>query len=67
MATETTSIPPIRLAWSVDEAAHIIGISERKMYDIVRSREIQSIKLGGRRLIRHVDIEQFLAELVDAS
>ncbi len=53
----------VRLAWSVEEAAVLIGISRRKMFDLVRYREVRSIKIGGRRLIRHVDLEQFLADL----
>ena len=56
----------MRLAWSVDEAAELIGISRRKMFDLVRYKEVRSIKVGGRRLIRHVDLERYLADLAEA-
>ncbi len=56
-----------RLAWSVAEAAEIIGISQRKMFDLIRDGSVHSIKVGGRRLIRHVDLERFVDGLADVA
>ena len=49
-----------RLAYSVDEAAALIGISRRSIYELLRSHQLGSIKIGSRRLIRHSDLERFL-------
>lgn len=41
-----------RLAYSMQEAAKQIGISRQRLYELVDAGEIESVKLGGRRLIR---------------
>ena len=52
-----------RMAWSVDEAASLIGISRRLLYELLRSGQLRSVKIGSRRLIRQQDLERFLEEL----
>ncbi len=49
------------------EAAEIIGISQRKMFDLIRDGSVHSIKVGGRRLIRHIDLERFVDGLADVA
>ena len=52
-----------RLAWSVDETAELLGISRRSLYELLRSGELRSVKIGSRRLIRNADLERFVDEL----
>ena len=52
-----------RLAYSVEEAAAIIGISRRTVYELLRTGQLRSVKIGSRRLIRHTDLERFIDEL----
>lgn len=50
-----------RLAYSPAEAAHLIGISRARLYQLLDDGTIPSCKIGRRRLIRH----QALLDLLD--
>lgn len=54
---------PAPLAVSVETAAHMLGISRATAFTYVRSGEIPSLKLGGRRLVRVRDLEAVLDRL----
>jgi excisionase family DNA binding protein len=58
---------PVRLAWNVDEAAGIIGISRRHLYEFIRTGELRSVKIGTRRLVRHSDLVAFVQGLEEAA
>ena len=49
-----------RLAYSVDEAASLTGLSRDLLYDEMRRGHLASIKVGRRRLITHQHLQQFL-------
>jgi len=49
-----------RLAYSVDEAAHLTGLSRDLLYDQMRFGNLDSIKVGRRRLITRQHLERFL-------
>ena len=49
-----------RLAYSVDEAAHLTGLSRDLLYDQMRHGNLDYIKIGRRRLITRQHLEQFL-------
>jgi excisionase family DNA binding protein len=49
-----------RLAYSVDEAARLTGLSRDLLYDEIRRGNLASIKVGRRRLITHHHLQQFL-------
>ena len=53
---------PDALAYSVNEAAHLIGVSRRTLYQLIAERRLNSIKLRGSRLITRSALEQLLAE-----
>ncbi len=40
-----------RLTYSVPEAARLLGVSPRHLYDLVHDGEVRSIRLGRRVLI----------------
>lgn len=65
--TESEEQPKYKLAYCVEEAGDMIGISRRSIYELIRSGQLGSVKIGSRRLIRHTDLERFLAELDDAA
>tara|TARA_R110002126_G_scaffold69715_12_gene175863 strand:+ start:6991 stop:7191 length:201 start_codon:yes stop_codon:yes gene_type:complete len=54
---------PARLAVSPSEAARMAGIGRTKLYELISSNEIASVKLGSRRLIRVSAIEAWLDSL----
>ncbi len=43
---------------SVQEAAKLLGISERMAWKLVASGEINSIRLGGRRMIARAEVDR---------
>jgi excisionase family DNA binding protein len=51
----------VRLAYSVPEVAKLIGISKSKIWELIRSGELGSIKICGRRVVRHSDLLALLA------
>ncbi len=51
-----------RLAGSVDDAAHALGVSRRHIYDLLEAGELSSFKSGRRRLIRLRALEAYIAK-----
>ena len=49
-----------RLAYSVDEAARLTGLSRDLLYDEMRRGHLTYLKVGRRRLITRQHLEQFL-------
>jgi excisionase family DNA binding protein len=54
------SPPAERLAYSVDEAARLAGLSRDLLYDEMRRGNLDYIKVGRRRLITRQHLERFL-------
>jgi excisionase family DNA binding protein len=54
---------PTALAYSVDEASRVLGVSRRTVYELIAEGRIRSAKLYARRLITRAELERFLAEL----
>jgi len=60
-ADATGVAPPTeRLAYSVDEAAQLTGLSRDLLYDEMRRGNLRYLKVGRRRLIRRQHLEEFL-------
>ena len=49
-----------RLAYSVDEAARLTGLSRDLLYDEMRRGNLIYVKIGRRRLITRQHLQQFL-------
>ncbi len=49
-----------RLAYSVDEAARLTGLSRDLLYDQMRRGKLSYVKIGRRRVITRQHLEQFL-------
>src|SRR6266699_6874090 len=52
--------PSGRLAYSVDEAARLTGLSRDLLYDQMRRGNLAYVKVGRRRLITRQHLNQFL-------
>lgn len=50
------------LALSVADAARAIGVSRATLYLLFAQHEIQSVKIGKRRLVERAELERFLAD-----
>jgi excisionase family DNA binding protein len=51
-----------RLAYSVDEAAQITGLSRDLLYEQMRTGRLRYVKVGRRRIITRQDLDAFLAQ-----
>ncbi len=51
-----------RLAYSVDEAAQITGLSRDLLYDQMRTGRLAYLKVGRRRIITREHLEAFLSQ-----
>ena len=49
MKTDESTVPA--LAYRVDEAAEAVRLSRSQIYELIRSGQLRTIKLGRRRLV----------------
>ena len=56
----TSARPLIPLAYRVEDAAAVIGISRATLYELIQEGVIPSRKVGATTIIRHVDLDAFL-------
>ncbi len=55
-----------RLVYTIDEAAEELRLGRTALYDLRRSGQLDSIKIGRRRLVTRDDLLMFLGSLRDA-
>jgi excisionase family DNA binding protein len=70
--TASSTLPPLngkqepdsaeRLAYSIDEAARLTGLSRDLLYDQMRLGNLTYVKVGRRRLITRHHLQQFLGD-----
>ena len=58
-------LPGDRLAYSVDEAARLTGLSRDLLYDEMRRGKLSYRKVGRRRLITRHHLQQFLGLITE--
>jgi excisionase family DNA binding protein len=51
---------PERLAYSVDEAAAVLGVARETIYELIRAGQLRSRKAGSRRIIGKHHLVAFL-------
>jgi excisionase family DNA binding protein len=54
--------PAERLAYSIDEAARLTGLSRDLLYDEMRRGHLPYVKVGRRRLITRHHLQEFLGD-----
>jgi len=62
-ATPQRDLTVLRLSYSVDEAAHTLGIGRSLLYRLLKTKDLRAVKIGGRTLIPVREIEAYLARL----
>ena len=53
----------IKLLYRVPEVAEALGISRAKVYQLIQSGALRSVKIDSSRLIRSADLMEFVADL----
>lgn len=54
-----------RLLYTPEEVAHTLHVSRRKIYTLIRTGEIDSVKIGKCRRITRVALENFIERLIN--
>ncbi|WIX78679.1 helix-turn-helix domain-containing protein [Amycolatopsis carbonis] len=65
MSTAPTEHEPLLLR--VEEAARLLSIGRTRVYDLVRSGALKSVKVFGARRIPRVSIDSYIATLMQES
>ncbi len=52
------------LLYTVEEAAELLTISRWKVFDLIRTRELRSVKIGGLRRVPRSAIEEYISRLL---
>jgi excisionase family DNA binding protein len=52
--------PLPKMAYTVKEAAALCSLSERTIWKLIKNGKLPSITVGGRRLVRHENLTEFL-------
>lgn len=55
------------LLCTVPEAAALLGVGRTSIYELMKSGDLRSVKIGARRLVLRASIESFVADLLEAS
>lgn len=48
------------LAYRVDDAAKLVGVSKSKMWEFIKRGDLRTFKLDGSTLVRHEAVEDLL-------
>ena len=52
------------VVYTVEEAAQVLKISRWKIFDLIRTNQLRSVKIGGLRRIPCTAIEEYIAQLL---
>lgn len=58
-----TTTPQSRLAYPVNEAAQLLGISRSTLYGLIGAGDVHAVKIGGRTLVTAAELDRYLAEI----
>jgi excisionase family DNA binding protein len=54
------------LLYEVDEAARALRLSRTRIYELIRSKRLRTVKLGRRRLVPVAALTEYVASLPEA-
>jgi excisionase family DNA binding protein len=60
------TVDPSRVLYSVKEAAKLMAVSERSIYNLLEQGTLKSVKVGARRLVRRDELDSFVNRLTEA-
>lgn len=53
------------VVYTVEEAARVLKISRWKIFDLIRTNQLRSVKIGGLRRIPCTAIEEYISRLLE--
>ena len=65
MIDRAHAVAPVpRLLLTVEEAAEMLTVSRWKVFELIRLRELRSVKIGGLRRVPRGAIDEYIARLL---
>jgi excisionase family DNA binding protein len=64
VATEPLATPVTPLLYSVHGAARVLGLGRSKVYELIRTGTLRTVKIGRRRLVPAEALSAYVARLV---
>jgi len=58
-----TALTPARLLLTPEQAAETLGLGRSSVYELMRTRQIRSVKIGRSRRIPYAGLLDFVADL----
>jgi excisionase family DNA binding protein len=52
------------VVYTVEEAAQVLKVSRWKIFDLIRTNQLRSVKIGGLRRIPRTAIEEYITRLL---
>jgi excisionase family DNA binding protein len=52
------------VVYTVEEAAQVLKISRWKIFDLIRTNQLRSVKIGGVRRIPRTAVEEYITRLL---
>jgi excisionase family DNA binding protein len=53
------------LLYTVEEAAKLLNVSRWKVFELIRNKELRSVKIGGLRRVPAKAIEEYVERLME--
>jgi excisionase family DNA binding protein len=66
MTMKETTITELRLLLRPEEAARVLGLGRTKVYDLMRSGSLRSVKVGNSRRVSMAALADFVDQLDQA-
>ena len=63
MGSSKHDAPPVALLLTPEEAAEALRVGRSKVYELIRSRVLRSVKIGGSRRISAAALAEYVATL----
>jgi excisionase family DNA binding protein len=61
--TASEKVPERRKAYSLREVSGLINTGQTKLFELIKSGQLKTRKLGRKRLVLDADLQHFLEEL----
>lgn len=53
------------VVYTVEEAAQALKVSRWKIFDLIRTNQLRSVRIGGLRRIPHTAIDEYITRLME--
>ena len=67
VAYSFTERPDLKLLLTVEDAAELLSIGRTNAFRLIKDGELQSVKIGARRLVPRASVEAYVHRLLEAS